>query len=622
MFLTRISPDSVIRSNPYVTWDSEADYPPRALWFKTLNAIQNFLPSHWSERLAASTLIRRWHGTDTVAAAALIADNKFIMNLPGIPENVRETALRFSKVVTAEDVAQNGETWTLIYRLVQITAAARRTAELIRGNCRIPDDREDRLRSWQAVLSAVYTYHRVESEPFSNVYTACRDAVDALADLIAPTELTWRVTGSAKDVKAFLKVAVPRCGLAYCVEEDNALLVRTTRLPLSAAVRLVDGLAAAYPRLHFASAPLGSVQSFLSSDSQPDTEETTLSREVAPGAKTFTETIDSDAHYQARIEPLFYAENVNPVPAILTSADQPHSVCRCVTGTSPEALKTFLTTVVPLFRLEVSPSDDRKSVFVRAPQLPASAATSLFAQLASHFTTLTFTNPVPLPSLKFTDGAIPNTPDFPSSSSLRPLWEEELTERFSALDDPQKRSIYLTRVFPNFYEYRDYADEVEGSLRAPAHDEYDQYDRDDWYIGDEEEAEEEKDPDRYLEDEDDGSTHTYVISFPTVRRPDGTWFYEPADIPGRTALRKMLEEKFASAEFSSPLFPVAAEDSQFKLMGNNGSFEFTVSWDDTELFEEEFLDSGCQSLDPRWECSGVCDWVDVSDDDSDPVWNI
>ena len=57
-------------------------------------------------------------------------------------------------------------------------------------------------------------------------------------------------------------------------------------------------------------------------------------------------------------------------------------------------------------------------------------------------------------------------------------------------------------------------------------------------------------------------------------------------------------------------------------MGNNGSFEFTVSWDDTELFEEEFLDSGCQSLDPRWECSGVCDWVDVSDDDSDPVWNI
>ena len=71
MFLTRISPDTVIRSNPYVTWDSEADYPPRALWFKTLNAIQNFLPSHWSERLAASTLIRRWHGTDTVAAAAL-----------------------------------------------------------------------------------------------------------------------------------------------------------------------------------------------------------------------------------------------------------------------------------------------------------------------------------------------------------------------------------------------------------------------------------------------------------------------------------------------------------------------------------------------------------------------
>ena len=97
MFLTRISPDTVIRSNPYVTWDSEADYPPRALWFKTLNAIQNFLPSHWSERLAASTLIRRWHGTDTVAAAALIADNKFLMNLPGIPENVSETPFGFRR---------------------------------------------------------------------------------------------------------------------------------------------------------------------------------------------------------------------------------------------------------------------------------------------------------------------------------------------------------------------------------------------------------------------------------------------------------------------------------------------------------------------------------------------
>lgn len=625
MFLTPISPDAVMQTEGRPFGFRQPGEPPRALWFETLNALQNHLSDDWSVRLAASVLLRQWGGSDTAAAAALIADDETLMSLPAIPDNVREAARRFSKLVTPDDAAETGETWTILYRLAQITAAAREASEFIRHRYALaPTLTPETVKNWQTVLAALYAYHRINGHPVANAYSACRDAVAALADRIAPTDFTWRVTGAAEDIAVFLKKAVPRCGLSYRCENDETLFVRTTKLPLSAAVRLIDGVAAAYPTLRFTFVTTDPKKVFRSSIPAAYTREIKDGEDTDPVQMISTVRIDPFEDYRSRMEPIFYAENVNPVSAILASAQRPRPLCCRVQGETAEALKAFLTTAVPLFRLEVTPpSDAGKSVVIRNPQsteaLPATAAASLLTLFKIRFPTLTFTDVAPA-SVRFKSGTVPDTPEFPSCSTDRSLWEEGLTERFAALDDPQKQARFLTPVLDSVYCYCRQTGQTTEDLLYPTGDAYDDY---------ADEADEDGLPllNRFEEDDEedvDSDRVAYDISFPTLDHPDGTRFYDAGDIPGRTSLRKMIAATFPSAEFSGSLSLLADDDAPVKLRGNNGFFELILSRRDAVRFEHEFLDADGRSLNPLWESRGGLtedDWLDVPDDYDDLAWN-
>lgn len=621
MFLTPISSDAVMQTEGRPFGFRQPGEPPRALWFETLTTLKNHLPDDWSVRLAASVLLRQWGGSDTAVAAALIADDETLMSLPAIPDNVCDAARRFSQLVTPNDAAQTSETWTILHRLAQITAAAREAAEFIRHRYTLPPTlTPEAVRNWQAVLAALYAHHRITGHPVANAYSACRDAVAALADRIAPSDFTWRVTGDAADVKAFLTRAVPRCGLSYRCENDETLFVRTTKLPLSTAVRLIDGVASAYPTLLFIFVTTDPKKVFRSSIPAAYTREIKDGEDTDPVQMISTVRIDPFDDYRARMEPLFYAENVNPVPAILASAKRPRPLCCRVHGETPEILKAFLTTAVPLFRLDVTPpSDEGKSVVIRGSQsteaLPATAAASLLRLLKIRFPALTFTDVAPT-SVKFKSGAVPDAPDFPWCSTDRSLWEETLTERFAALDDSQKRSRFLTPVLDSVYCYCRQTGQTAEDLPYPTDDAYDDY---------ENEADEDGLPRFPLPEEDDdegldGDRVAYDIAFPTLDRPDGTRFYDAGDIPARTALRKRLAEEFPSAEFSGPLSLLSDDDAPVKLRGNSGAFRLSLSRRDAVRFEREFLDADGRSLNPLWECRGGLtedDWLDVPDDYDD-----
>ena len=182
MFLTRISPDAFIQTEGRPFGTNTPGKPPRTFWFQTLSAIEHNMPDNWSTRLAASVLLRHWGGTDTAAAAALIADDETLMSLPQIPENVREAARCFSKLVNPEDATQNAEEWTILHRLAQITARAREASEFIRGSYHLsPTVTPESIKNWQGILSAIFSHHDLH-HPVQNAYAACRDAVAALSD--------------------------------------------------------------------------------------------------------------------------------------------------------------------------------------------------------------------------------------------------------------------------------------------------------------------------------------------------------------------------------------------------------------------------------------------------------
>lgn len=606
MFLTRISPDAFMQTEGRSFGTDIPGRPPRIYWFQTLSAIEQNMPDNWSTRLATSVLLRQWDGTDTASAAALIADDEALMALPRIPKNVREAALCFSKLVTPDDAAQNAEKWTILHRLAQITASAREALALIQEHRELPPSvTSNAIQNWQAILTALFSSHRIQYYPVLNAYTACRAAVAALSDRMLPADYTWRVSGSADDVKAFLTLVVPRCGLAFLCENDETLFVRTSKLPRSVAVRLMDGVAAAYPNLNFMVVPEDFKKIFPNNDLSAGERNVKFDGGTDTDQMFHPARIGSSDDYKARMEPLFYAENVNPVPAILASEKRPQKLCCRVEGETAEALKSFLTTAVPLFRLQVTrPSVDGKSVVIRGPEgmdeLPTTAETALLRLLKIRFPSLSFTCTDAEPSsVKFKSGAVPDTPDFPCSSTGCSLWEEVLMQRLEALTDSRKRSLFLTPVLGRVRGYCRETNQTIDDLRYPEGDIYDDYEDKTDENGIPLDLAWEEEKTRVVDDD-----HcVFRISFPTLDRIDRTRFYDAAEIPGRTALRKMLSAKFPSADFSGPLTFLSEDDAPMKLRGNTGEFRLTLNWPDAVQFYREFLDAEELSLNPLWECS-------------------
>lgn len=96
MFYSRIASDAVLPNleigfNHHNEPTSVGD-----LWFATVAALRNSAPSDFTARLLTASLMLHYEADETSAAAALIADNFFLVALPNVPKPVRITAQRFT----------------------------------------------------------------------------------------------------------------------------------------------------------------------------------------------------------------------------------------------------------------------------------------------------------------------------------------------------------------------------------------------------------------------------------------------------------------------------------------------------------------------------------------------
>lgn len=286
MFLTRISSDAALHQ-PRFGQDPWAGIRfPNNLWFRTADALRQARPDDWHLRFGTSLLLFRWEAANTVAAAALIADDETLLALPDVPENVRAAARRFSDCVSPADAARNGETWTLIYRLAQITTFARAAFETYADTGTIPAElslggnHSRRIKDWQRFLDVLYATHEVRNDvwsPFTTAYEAARDAVDRLADDVNPvpallaspeahTETAFRLTADTPTVlEAFLKNVVPLFHFETARDaaaDRPALFVRARHLPLTAVRSLMRHLRARFPALTFETVPISAIPPF------------------------------------------------------------------------------------------------------------------------------------------------------------------------------------------------------------------------------------------------------------------------------------------------------------------------------------------------------------------------
>lgn len=97
MFYSRISSDAVL-PNLEIGFNFHNEPTPAGdFWFATVAALRNSVPSDFTSRLLTASLMLHYGADDTSAAAALIADNFFLVTLPGVPAPVRLTAQRFTQ---------------------------------------------------------------------------------------------------------------------------------------------------------------------------------------------------------------------------------------------------------------------------------------------------------------------------------------------------------------------------------------------------------------------------------------------------------------------------------------------------------------------------------------------
>lgn len=565
MFLTRISSDAALHQ-PRFGQDPWAGIRfPNNLWFRTADALRQARPDDWHLRLDTSLLLFRWEAANTVAAAALIADDETLLALPGVPENVRAAARRFSDCVSPADAARNGETWTLIYRLAQITTFARAAFETYADTGAIPaelslgNNHSRRVKDWQCLLAVLYAAHEVRNDvwsPFTMAYKAARDAVDRLADVVLPeaSAPSWRVAICPEDRADFLRRVVRPAGLTYA-EDGDAIVLLAPRLPRVVAVRLMDGIEAAFPQL-----------TFTLTDADP-----ALRFFGGPASEK------DEADTPAKLEPLFYAENVNPVPALLASPETHTETAFRLTADTPTVLEAFLKNVVPLFHFETTrdAAADRPALFVRARHLPLTAVRSLMRHLRARFPALTFET-VPISAIPPFFQATPkvevesNVEPHPLETPRSPLWEAELTARFKALDDPVKKRLYL----------------------APAREATDD-DFEDVFASD----------GPYL-----------AVTFDTTveRRPDGHLFYDVDALPGRRELFETLRRLIPDAVIHPEVTLTAAHRASGEPLrhGDEGGFCIVLAPDDLRRFKRLLTDEAGDSLDERFTvafCPGIPD---------------
>ncbi len=565
MFLTRISSDAALHQ-PRFGQDPWAGIRfPNNLWFRTADALRQARPDDWHLRLDTSLLLFRWEAANTVAAAALIADDETLLALPGVPENVRAAARRFSDCVSPADAARNGETWTLIYRLAQITTFARAAFETYADTGAIPaelslgNNHSRRVKDWQCLLAVLYAAHEVRNDvwsPFAMAYKAARDAVDRLADVVLPeaSAPSWRVAICPEDRADFLRRVVRPAGLTYA-EDGDAIVLLAPRLPRVVAVRLMDGIAAAFPQL-----------TFTLTDADP-----ALRFFGGPASEK------DEADTPAKLEPLFYAENVNPVPALLASPEAHTETAFRLTADTPTVLEAFLKNVVPLFHFETArdAAADRPALFVRARHLSLTAVRSLMRHLRARFPALTFET-VPISAIPPFFQATPkvevesDVEPHPLETPRSPLWEAELTARFKALDDPVKKRLYL----------------------APAREATDD-DFEDVFASD----------GPYL-----------AVTFDTTveRRPDGHLFYDVDALPGRRELFETLRRLIPDAVIHPEVTLTAALRASGEPLrhGDEGGFCIVLAPDDLRRFKRLLTDEAGDSLDERFTvafCPGIPD---------------
>lgn len=565
MFLTRISSDAVAHQ-PRFDQDAWAGIRfPNDLWFRTADALRRARPNDWHLRFDASLLLFRWEAANTVAAAALIADDETLLALPGVPENVRAAARRFSDCVSPADAARTGETWTLIYRLAQITTFARAAFETYADTGTIPaelslgGDHSRRIKDWQRFLDELYAAHEVRNDiwsPFAVAYRAARDAVERLADVVMPEAAVpcWRVAICPEDRADFFRRAVHPAGLTYA-EDGNAIVLRTPRLPRVVAVRLMDGIAAAFPQLTFTLTDADPALRFFGGPASD---------------KEWANTLEE-------LEPLFYAENVNPVPALLSATEAPTKSAFRLTGDTPAALEAFLKTVAPLFHLETArdAAADHPALFVRAQHLPPTAARSLMRHLRARFPALTFET-VPLTDVPPSSQVTPkeevefDVEPHPLETPRSPLWEAELTARFKALDDPVKKRLYLT----------------------PAREAMDE-DFEDIFAS-------------------DGPSLAVTFNATVERRPDGRLFYNVDALPGRRKLLHTLRRLAPEAAIHPEVTLTAALRASDEALrhGDEGGFCVVLAPADLRRLKRLLTDEPGDSLDERFTvafCPGIPD---------------
>lgn len=549
MFLTRIASDAVVHEPRLGHPDRNGTWAgirfPNDLWFRTAEALRTTRPADWHRRLETSLLLFRWEASNTVAAAALIADDDTLLALPDLPENVRAAARRFSDVVSPEDALQTGETWALIYRLAQITTLARATYETYGDTGRIPAELSHRTspgNTWQdrqRFLDALYASHEIPRDrwsPLSVAYAACRDAVTRWADVLTPEDTApcWRVTVCPEDRADFLSRAVRPAGLQYA-EDDEALFVRCPRLPRVVAVRLMDGIAAAFPHLTFTPVPSDPARRFFG------------------GPASEREYVD----HLARLEPLFYTENVNPVPAVLASDNRPADDGVRLTADTPDDLRRFRQTTAPVLNLTTTDlaSGDDTACRVHFDALPRTAARPVWRYITLRYPTLHI-EPIP--------PAAPTSDVTATVAALHeprlPTWEPELIERFKALDDPRRRARFLN----------------------PARE-----------AGDEDLA------DVFASD----APYLLITFDETVEsRPDGRFFYSTDAVPGRNELRQQLRRLVPDSRFfpDVTLSATALAAGVPLRHGDTGGFCVVTSPEQLAALKPLLTDDAGDSLDERW----------------------
>lgn len=451
MFYSRIASDAVLPNLEIGFNHHNEPTPVGDLWFATVAALRNSAPSDFTARLLTASLMLHYEADETSAAAALIADNFFLVALPNVPEPVRITAQRFTQAglpTGLERLSADACPQVLLYRTAVIIARCRDALERRATFCRRDDwfahsrTAEPILTRWETMIATIDRLrHRLSASAdvgqldraLEAVRETLHQATWAFEDRFqrSPSCPHFRVTGRPTTLRAFLKKTVTRFGLQYAEQHPTSVILRSIELPVPVAVRLFDGLAAAFPHLHFEPIPY-------------DTK------------RTFQGDVVYEADYwklQETLEPLFYDGTVNPVAALLKN---PPTTGWRITGRR-DALHRFRQREVPLFRLPNRRTDDGNGLFISTGH-PDSGLNQLMQLLKHRHPELTFRR-VQLPERLSFSPSCParETPLFGTNpfetTSAVDSRNDAIERRWASLISPTQGREYLPKHYQHWQSW-------------------------------------------------------------------------------------------------------------------------------------------------------------------------